>query len=292
MKTVAVVLLSFFLLPVAAQQQDEPAWVLVERAERQIRAGQFGAAIRELRRSLALQPQNAEALFAMGRAYAAVADYSIALDYLSQALEHRDSFSAPELALSVHYERAGIYYTRRELARYRDELLMILEQSEPEESFLPERITPVFRREGLDRVLVLYRVPENGGTRARGMLGELLVGLGQYAAAGEQLALSVIQQLTTVVDAVRAKDPLYEYTTVMTLLADAASVEHISDYLGRSSLFHDLYYLAASYWGEGDQFALALWRMLSQLPGSGLWGERAGRQAADPQLEPLLVPTR
>lgn len=291
MKALYVLLLSFFSLPLFAQS-NVPVWVMVEQAERQIDEGQFGEAIRGLRRSLTVSPENADALFAMGRAYKAIVDYTVALDYLERALDSSDTFRAPQRALLVRYERAEIYRTQRAFARYEQELDAILSEAILPEAFLPERLMPIVAREGVDRMLVLYRVPEDGGTRARSMLGELLIGLGRYAQAGEVLSVAVIQSLTTIVEGVLRRDPLYEYTTVAELLADARDYPAIADYLDRTSLYADLYFLAAAYLGEGLGYARPLWQILSQLPEAGVWAGRAARQVDDPQLEPLIVPSR
>lgn len=291
MKAFCVLLLSFFSFTALAQQ-NQPVWVMVEQAERHIDNGDFGLAIRQLRESLAIAPEDADALFAMGRAYKAISDYTIAQDYFSRALSNRQTFAAPQRSLLVRYERADIHRVLREFARYEQELQTILQETVLPEAFLPERLMPIVAREGVDRMLVLYRVPEDGGTQARSMLGELLVGLGRYAQAGELLSVSVIQALTTVVEAVRRRDPLYEYTSVAALLEEATRYDAIADYLQRTTLFADLYFLAAAYLGEGRPYAVQLWRVLADLPGAGSWAGRASRQVDDPQVEPLIVPGR
>ncbi|MFW6292967.1 MAG: hypothetical protein ACOC7V_11690, partial [Spirochaetota bacterium] len=144
----------------------------------------------------------------------------------------------------------------------------------------------------LDRLLVLYRLPESGATRARGMLAELLVGLGRYGAAAEQAAIAVLQSLTTLVDVALDRDPTYEFATVAGLWERVGRYPEVERYLETSELPHDLYYLGAAYWGEGDTTALDLWRTLTLIDAGGRWGERAARQLEDPRVEPLIVPAR
>jgi tetratricopeptide (TPR) repeat protein len=297
-KTLCVILLSFFGLSAFAQE-NIPVWVMVERAERQLEAGEIGDAIRELRRALTITPDNPEALFLLGQAYKAASDYTVALDYFGRALSRREHFVAADRALLVRYEQAEIFRTRREFARYEAELSAILSETEISEGFLPDRVAPIVAREGIDRMLVLYRVNENGGTLARGLLGELLTGLGRFSQASELLSVSVIQSLTTIIEAVQRADPLYEYTTIAALLDAASSYSAIASYVRETTLFHDLYFLGASLLGspnvgnsDGEQAARDVWETLSRLPDAGDWAGRALRQLEDPQLEPQIVPSR
>ena len=255
--------------------------------------GEYGRAIRDLRLALDLDPGNAEALLGLGRAYKAIADFTVAEDYFQRALDARNAFRIPDRAFLVRYERAEIYRSRRDFAAYERELFAIADEDPvPEDALIPEDLYLRIARQGLDRVLVLYRLAESPATRARGMLAELLVGLGRYNAAAEQGARAVLQSFTTLIEAAIERDPTYEFSTVRDLMARITRYPEARSYLERTTLHHDLYYLAAALWGERNDQARTLWRLLSRLEGAGVWGERAARQAADPRPEPLLVPTR
>ncbi len=307
-------LLLFFFLAYAvalssqsAGAQDEPAWLLVERAELSIERGELGNAIRLLRRSIDRDSQNPLAHLLLGQAYAATGvpgDLTIALDYLDRALELRSRFLAPGRALLVRYEKAAIYWTQRDLARYEAELRAILAESPiPDEILVPPNMVRGFADEGIDGMLVLYRVPIDGATRARGMLAEFLVGLGQYAEAGEQAGIAVIQSLTAVIDGVRERDPLYQFRTVEDLLRKAAEYPESARFVRETDLFHDIYYLAAAFYAGGNErAAFDLWALLATTPeanqrglqslGGTDWQTRSAVQLEDPATEPPLVPRR
>jgi tetratricopeptide (TPR) repeat protein len=305
-------LLLFFILPavvVASQsaELDAPAWVLVERAEQAMQAGDIGRAIRLLRSSLEQQSDNPLAQLMLGRAYAKTGirgDLDVALDYYRRALDNRERFVAPERAILVRYEIASVYKNRRELADYEQELTRIIEEVPlPDDVVLPRDILEAFAAEGLDEMLVLYRIPEDGATRARGMLAELLVGLGRYTEAGELAAIAVLQSLTTIVEAMLDENPLYRFQTVRSLLESARSYPAIDRYIGGTTLFHDLFYLAASYFAEGNKpVAFSLWEFLAETPeanvlgaaapAGGQWQTRARLRLEQPEREPLLVPLR
>ncbi|MFW5745189.1 MAG: tetratricopeptide repeat protein [Spirochaetota bacterium] len=277
----------------ALSQETEPPWLVAERAERLLAEREFGLAIQSFRHALQLSPRDPDVLFGLGRAYKAIGDQTVALDYFARALDHRGEFDVPDTALLVRYERAEVYRARRDFARYESELFEIVaDDPVPEDALPPDDIHLDLEARGLDRLLVLYRLPESGSTRARGMLAELLVGLGRYAGAAEQGAIAVLQSFTTLIDAALQRDPTYEFTTVADLWERIARLPEVERYLETSALPHDLYYLAAAYWGEGNSTALEVWRTLARIDADGRFGARALRQLDDPTVEPLIVPAR
>lgn len=291
---VALLLVGAAALPA----QEEPVWLQIERAERLVEEGEFGLAIQGFRRALQLSPDDPEAYFGLGVTYKAIGDFTVATEYLTLALDHRERFSVPGEALLVRYERADIFRARRDLRRYEAELdAIVTEDPPPPDAILPEAPARIIADEGLNRFLVLFRLAESGSTRARGMLAELLVGLGRYAAAAEHAAFAVLGQLTTVIDAVIARDPTYEFETLDELFTLAERYPETRAYLDETLLFHDLYYLAAAYLGDGNQTdALDVWRTLARhgarWEAGREWAGRAGRQMESPRVEPLLVPPR
>lgn len=292
-RVVSIILLLALAATGAVSQETEPPWLVIERAERLMIGREFGLAIQSFRQALQLSPENPQALFGLGRAYKAVGDPVVAEEYFARALARRAAFEVPATALLVRYERADVYRTRRDFGTYERELFAIIEEDPiPEDAILPEDVRVVIARRGLDRLLVLYRLEESGATRARGMLAEHLVGLGRYDGAAEQAAIAVLQAFTTLIDAVRHRDPTYEFETVDDLWARARRLPEADEYLATSNLYHDLYFLAAAFWGEGERAAFDLWRTLAVLDPDRRWGERAARQLADPQPEPLLIPMR
>jgi tetratricopeptide (TPR) repeat protein len=274
-------------------RRENPGWLIVERAERLLDEGEFGLAIQAYRRALQLSPGDPEAHFGLGRAYKAIGDYQVAEEHLQDALRAQADFTVADRVFLVRYERADIYRTRRDFARYERELVRIIaDDPPPDEIIIPSDAHEALAEQGLDRFLVLYRLPESGSTRARGMLAELLVGLGRYDEAAENATIAVLQAFTTLIGAEIRRDPTYEFTTVAELLERTRRSRPTRDYLEQSTIFHDLYYLAGAYWGERDRTAIDVWQLLTRIDAEGTWGARATRRLADPQPEPLIVPTR
>ena len=279
--------------PLSAQQVA-PAWLLVARADRLLESSEIGLAIRTLRQALELEPDSPEANFALGRAYAATGipgDFAVADDYFARALAHRDRFTVPDNAILVRYARADLYRMTRDFARYERELLLIIDEAPlPDDVLLPVGLSRRIATQGIDRTMILYRADEDGATDARGRLATLFVGLGRYDDAATNAAVSVVQAITTLVDGVLARDPLFEYTTLEALLDRARRYEETRRHIDRTTLFRDLYYLAAAWLGSGERSAVTLWQRIAAIPEAGTFATRASVQARDPQPEPLLVP--
>ncbi len=290
-------LLGLFVTLGAPAQSVEPAWLQIARADKLAADGDFGIAIQLYREALTLDPGSPEALFGLARAFKAVNDYLVAEEYLRDAMEAADNLTVPAVRYEISYELANLYQVQRKFSDYERTLFEIvtLASAEPVSSRSvdtpAETLQTVFLENGLDRVLILYRLEEDGGTRARSELCEWLVGLGRYERAAEHGLVAVVQQLSTVIEAVIEHDLGYEYETVLDALTNAEIYPETRAYLVETSLYRNLYFLGSALFAHGNsEAARSVWRLLLVLPHTGRWSERARIQLANPQREPLLVP--
>ena len=285
-----VLVLALAAVPLQAQS-PEPAWLVIERADRLAHLGEFGQAIQLYRRALTLDPGSPEAEYGLARVFASVNDYAVARVHYENAVSVQERLRVPAMAFEIHYGLAELFRVQRQFAEYEAELGEILALA-PEPEVDADALLRAFEQQGIDRTLVLYRVPEDGATQARGQLAELLVGLGRYESAALQALMAVVQQLTTVIEALLERDPLFAYETVRDAVTAGLVYGEIERYLARTELHKNLYYLAAALLGEGNRtMALETWRLAVDLPHGGVWTRRASIQLADPQPEPLIVDT-
>ncbi len=298
-KLIVALLLGLFVTFGAVAQSPEPAWLQIERAHKLAADGDYGVAIQLYREALLLDRGNPEATFGLARAFKSVNDYSIAEEYLLEAIAVADDLIVPAVRYEINYELGDLYRVQRKLSEYEQILFSTValaagEPTRPRSIEVPaDTLQTVLIDDGLDRVLFLYRVTEDGGTRARGELCELLIGLGRYDAAAEHGLVAVVQQLSTVIEAVIRRDPGYEYETVLGALTSAETYPETRAYLADTSLYENLYFLGSAFYSRGNaEAAKAAWRLLLLLPRAGRWSDRARIQLADPQLEPLLIPPR
>ena len=289
-RVLATLLLFLLATAGALAQPRQPVWVTVERARTLEAQGEFGRAIQLYREALALNPGNPEATLGLARVFRDIADPAIAQTYFDDALELRDRFQVPGYAVLVRYERARFYRDRLDHAAYERELLSIIqEDTTPTE--LPDDLSTSLAANGLDELLILYRSVENGATEARGMLAQQLVGMGQYLDAEDQAIRAIVEQVTTVVDALLERDPFFQFTSVGQMLDRAAEYPETREYLSSSTLFRNLYYLAAALYGSRRAHFNDIWRYVAQREESGTYQRRALQQLSSPQTEPLLVET-
>ena len=298
-KLTVTLLIGLFVIVSGAAQSSDPAWLRIQRADKLAADGDYGIAIQLYREAVTLDPGSPEALFGLARAFKSVNDYPIAEEYLLEAVAAADDLMVPAVRYEMNYELAHLYLVQRRFADYERVLFqtVTLAAGEPVTQRTvdvpADTLQTVFADNGLDRVLVLYRLEEDGGTRARGELAELLVGLGRYDEATEQALVATTQQLSTVIEAVIERDPGYEYQTVLDALTNAEIYPETRAYLADTSLYHNLYFFgSALYSGGNSEAARSVWRLLPALPRAGKWSDQAGIQIADPQPEPLLVPPR
>jgi len=288
----------FLLVAFAAAAQDvQPPWIIIAEADRHASEKAYGIAIRLYREALAQQPGNPEALYGLGRAFKSVGDYGEAEGYLLDAIESSARLEVADELYAIRYDLADLYHTRRDFARYEIILTEIVESSNAEPvrpgTVRPDRLAlrSSFLTAGLDRTLVLYRLPEDGGTLARGELCEFLGGLGRYANAVDFGLVAVLQRMTTLVEALMDRDPSFEFTGVRDALLAAPLYPETRSYISEGNIYRDLYCLGSAAWSDGQrEAALSLWRLVSELDEGGNYGVRARMQLADPQSEPLLIP--
>jgi hypothetical protein len=269
-------------------QLREPLWVVLERAGRLELEGDLGRAMQLYLRVLEQDRDNAEATLGLARLFRDSGDPDVAATYFDDALARRDNFEVSANRVVVRYERASFFHDRLEYAAYERELQAIVAEDETEVD-LPDSLLRVLTENGLDDTLVLYRGTENSATAARGLLTSLLVQLGRYDEAAEYGLRAIVEQVTTIVDAILERDPFFQFSTLDEALQAARQYPETRGYLKNARLFEDLYYTAAALYGEQRSPYRTIWQLVAGQPEAGSWAGRAARQLADPQTEPLLV---
>lgn len=281
----------FLLLTLAGGVGAEPAWVVAERADAQADAGEYGEAIRLYRSIVIEQPNSVVANLGLARCYEATADLDLALEHLQIA-----AAVAPNDATvgAIRLRMAQIYRTKQLFKQYEESLLTVA-GSDPalqdtEFANLPQRLRTTYAQNGVDRMLVLYRSDYTYATPAHAELAVFYVQSGRYEAALEEALISVVATASTIIEELIRRDPLYEFDSLAETINAAEEDEALVTYLDRSTLYRDLYYLAAATYGAATiplSRAVSVWSILAELPG-GIWTRRAVAQTRSPTLEPVI----
>lgn len=244
--TLLVFLLLGGVVAVPAQESDNslPAWLLLEEGHRRFDDGEFGAALRSYRSALAEAGVFPEAELGMARVYAAQADDLLAKRYYRTTLEQEGQLEVAELAYQARLELAELYRRGREPEQYEEVLLEIVAEdrmfSAPEEETTRRQMREVLLSEGLDRLLVLYRLEELFSLEAHQRLAA------HFLEGGRDIALdhamfAVVKILSEAIAAYRERYFDYEYEELLDFLARLEREPRIQNYLSQAGLYRSLY---------------------------------------------------
>jgi tetratricopeptide (TPR) repeat protein len=279
---VLVLLLLSVTAPVGAQQ-DEPAWLALEQGHQHFDEGAFGDALRSYQTALAEAGIMPEAELGIARVYAAQADDVLAVRFYRQALEQEEQFDVPEVAHLARYELAEIYRRQRRPEAYEEILLQVVADdsifSDPEEESTRNRMRDVLLAEGLDRLLVLYRLQELFSTEAHQRLAE------HYVEGGREVALyhamfAVVKILSEAISAYRERYFDYEFQSVLEFHGRLGRQPLIREYLQEAGLYRSIYFLgeAVQLYQPRSGVAREIMETLVQLGDTaGPWAGRAQR---------------
>ena len=299
-RTVALALLAIVLIggPIAAQtlpasSSSDPPWLLLELGKKAYRAKDFGQALDYFRTSIAKGGVTPEAEMWIGRVFAEEGELDLAENQFQRALANASQFEIPGEATSILYDLARIYYNTNQYGKYEVTLKKIVKEdkqfSDPKEAFTRDAMVRVLRADGLDKLLVLYRLDDKQTLQAHSDLGALDYRTGRYSDAVLNLTFSIITMATVAIDAFKANDPEYDFSTMNDLLTMAAKDTRVSSYLASTNLYEDLYYLAAALFAEGHATrAASIWRIVAKWAPHDMWYRRSLAQLQKPYIEPIL----
>jgi cytochrome c-type biogenesis protein CcmH/NrfG len=281
---------------------EDPAWVVYEEGVAHLRSRELGAAMESFRRAIRLRGSPfPEAEAGIGMVFSSEGQSQLAERQFRRALDQAQAFDIPHEAYRVRYLLAQLYFDQiRNRRAYQETLSSVVEDdasfSAPENESLKEAYRETLIEEGIDRLLVLYRVEENFAREAHRLLGEHYLDSRNADPALEHLLHAVLMIFSTAIDEYRRENPAYEFSTLQDFLERIARHEAILDYLDRSRAYRVLYNLGTAFLGVAPRAETPrdIWRLLvaENLPG-GAARERVGRpaqaQLRDPRLDRAIV---
>ena len=276
-------LLLIAVAPAIWAQEERPAWLALEQGHRYFDQGAFGDALRSYQTALAEAGIMPEAELGMARVYAAQADDLLAIRFYRQALEQEDQFDLPELAHLARYELAEIYRRQRRPEAYEETLLQVVAEdsffTDPEEESTRRQMREVLLVEGLDRLLVLYRLQELFSAEAHRRLAEHYVEGGRESAI-DYAMFAVVKVLTEAISVYRERYFNYEFQSVVEFHRRLERQPLIREYLQEAGLYMSLFYLARSVENYQPRSGVAREIMATLLElgaSAGPWAGRAQR---------------
>lgn len=280
--------------------ESEPAWLTIERGRKAIREGDIDVALSifrsELGRGVAEDTPKPEAEFWIGYIFELEGELELAERQYLRALERKNHLYSPEDAYTILYRLAFLYEMMYKYGSYEATLTQVLDMSLEEQSGeissdRGELMYSLLEREGLNRVLLLYRSGAEIGQVAFRRLGKFYYQTGRYRESIVVLLDSLVISVSTLIEHIREHNREYEFISLETLLFEIEGSKLFSSYLSESGFSENLYYLAASLFAQGEvRRSREVWSILLYLPEGNFFREKAVQQLAEPYIEPLLFP--
>lgn len=272
-----------------------PSWVYYQEGRKLFDQGEFGRALVSYRKAIETQPEQKfpEAELGIGMVYEREGESALAIQHLEQAIAQRKLFYIPEDYYSALYELAAIYKRQQNYRDYENALVSIIEDdakfSNPELAISRPAYRNTLEQDGLNKLVLLYRLSDDFSLTAHLDLGIFYVSTGKYSDAADNLLFSTLKIISQAVSAYLAIAPDYQFSTMTDFLDRVRKVSEIEDYLSNRQLYQSLYFLAAATYGQNfTTRAAQIWQLVAARPEAGPWRARARSRVLHPRLEPQL----
>lgn len=283
---------------VAVRAQDipnTPAWVSYSEGQRLLDRGSLGEALASFRKALATATGSLfpEAEVGIGIVLEREGESKLAEQSFLHAIAQRNLFYIRQNYYVAWYRLAEIYKRQLDYSSYEQALVNIVDDDpyfhNPELAISKQAYRKTLTNDGLDKLVLLYRLSDDFSFDAHKQLGIFYVSTGKYTDALDHMIFATLKILTASISELMRVDPGYRFSTMQDLLDRINSDKQVAAYANDRGLFECLYFLAASLYGQGDTGrAVEVWRLVASRPEAGAWAERARSKASHPALEPLI----
>ncbi|NBC28414.1 MAG: hypothetical protein GVY29_00300 [Spirochaetes bacterium] len=273
-------------------------WIVYEQGVQQLRERDYGLAMQSFRRAIQLRGGAfPEAEAGIGRVFAAENTVQLAERQFRRALDQEQFFYVPAQEYAVRYELAALYRNRGSEGRfdYEAALKEIVADdpsfSDPDNQNLRSAYLRTLRNDGINRLLVLYRIQENFARRAHHLLGEHFLASRNFDTAAEHLMYASLMVFSTAIEEYRRFNPSYQFETLSGFLSRLGRREEIRSYLEQADAYRTLYSLGTALYGAdlARETPREIWRVLADRPEAGRWASLASQQLADPRADRYVV---
>ncbi|WP_455383188.1 hypothetical protein [Salinispira pacifica] len=272
-----------------------PSWVYYQEGQKLFDRGEFGRALVSYRKAIELQPEKKfpEAELGIGMVYEREGESDLAIRHLEQAVAQRQLFYIPQNYYTALYELATIYKRQQNYRDYENALVSIVEDdakfSNPELAISRPAYRNTLEQDGLNKLVLLYRLDDDFSLTAHLDLGIFYVSTGKYSDAADNLLFSTLKIISQAISSFLVLEPDFQFTTMTDFLNRVRKVPDIEDYLGNRQLYESLYFLAAAMYGQNfTSRAREIWQLVAGRSEAGPWQARARARALHPRLEPQL----
>lgn len=281
-------------LDVRVEGLDPP--VLMGQAWRSFYAGQLGEALIFTRRAMRMEGDTAEGHYLIGLVFLAEGEFILAEQHVQRALRYQDRYHMEDLYLLALVNVAlgtgnnEAYLRHLNTVVYgSDNLTVAMRTARETEARQRVQAKDILLREGLDRVIQLYRWPAD--LRLPGLEALALYHYAQKTDESDELALqyflhAVVAHTGVLVDRMLFYDPSYVFVGMDTLLRDARQYDELRAYIKSSDFYRVLFMLAASIYAyDGSSLSKVIWNRLRLQPEDSVWIRRSQARFFNPEAE-------
>ncbi|AEJ61508.1 hypothetical protein Spith_1243 [Spirochaeta thermophila DSM 6578] len=282
----------FLCLSSLSAQEEVPSWVMYERARDLAQEGRIAEAIVLLEEAIDREITFPEAEYELGRLFFREGEFTLAERHLLKALAQRQYLAVEASFYPIAYTLAEVYLEERKYHEFEETLFTYILSED--ESYIGERNrknrevwTTTLKEKGLDRLLVLYRCPENASYRAHLLLSEFYGENGRMDKALEHATVGVMMVVTTLVDTIREEDYLYIFSSMEALWRKIQQEDLFLSYLEDREIYRLLYWLANALYGLAHrEEAVKWWSFVAARAPEGRWKYLAFSQLREPRVAP------
>lgn len=269
-----------------------PAWLITEKGRIHRQEGRLSEAFTFFFKALEKAPADPTIEIELARSFLQSGDMRLTRFHLQRALEKRNGFAAPEMVYEVYYFLADLAFLQQLPREYEQHLLAIVAEDsfyssqEPFQVNLRNNIVSSFISNGLDRTLILYRIPEQVSLDAHRQLGIFYHRSGRYDQALPHLLIAVMQSYTRVISEIRTRILDFEFTTLANLHRIIQNEPGLVEYLSLVQAYESIYFLAETLYGFDRtrvQISRNLWNHLLSLPQAQEFHRISTEQLSNPR---------
>jgi tetratricopeptide (TPR) repeat protein len=278
----------------AGENSRKAYWLIYEQGRTAMQKGEYGEALQLFKDAIQSAGILPEAEMAIGDVYMAEGEFELARREYEKSYNQRNAFDIPETKYEVQYRLARLFEQQELYKQMEDRLLAIVAEDrhyvETASQRLRSQVEKNYYEQGINHVLLLYRLEESFAANAHAKLGWFYYRTGLSTKAVSHLLFSLIPAASQMAAWLHERDADFQFTTIEVLLAIAATKEDLRAYAAQSGIFETMYYLAAATYAAGfPSQASEIWSLIAGSSLSGSFRERARRQLKAPFIEPLLM---
>ena len=269
-----------------------PAWLITEKGRIHRQEGRLSEAFTFFFKALEKAPADPTIEIELARSFLQSGDIRLTRFHLQRALEKRNGFSSPDMVFDVYYFLADLAFLQQLPREYEQHLQTIVEadsfysSNEPFQENLRNNVLSSFTSNGLDRTLILYRIPEHVSLDAHRQLGVFYTRSGRYDRALKHLLFAVMQSYSRVISEVRNRILDFEFTTMANLHRVIQNEPGLLEYLSMVQVYESLYFLAEALFGFDRtrvHISRAIWNHLLSVPQAQEFHRISAEQIRDPR---------